>query len=472
MRDKEKSIAELLELGDMGLELGYWRQAEGYFDLVLERAPGHPRALLGKAKACQDPVEALDLVRQVLSVRPANHEARELQKELEERVETSDADSSDIIRLPGPDKGEGKEKAPSSPLEREMSQYTTPSLSPESTAYEDLSLSEVTSESMKEDPELGFGQRIGRIVKRLFAAGMDKKTRRKLIAGYVIANLLVGGLIVAMLYPRLLPLLDEQAAIDALQHLSDDNRAAVEVAFPSQTAGPNLLRQAERATALIIVPDPIFQDVSRGSGCIISPEGLAITNHHVMTKEAGGTLGNKEGLAFVGLTKDVHESPSVWYIGCLVASDTRRDLAILQILWNSEGKRVGGLSFPHMPLGDSDELELGQTLMGLGYPSLGGNTLTLTRGSMAGFSSSQSDLHLGKTDSELLPGSSGGAVLDETGRLVGVITAAHTDQRTQGRLSYFVLLNEAKEVIREAQAAPRPDPQIDWMVDISDELLE
>jgi S1-C subfamily serine protease len=91
---------------------------------------------------------------------------------------------------------------------------------------------------------------------------------------------------------------------------------------------------------------------------------------------------------------------------------------------------------------------------------------------MAGFSSSQSDLHLGKTDSELLPGSSGGAVLDETGRLVGVITAAHTDQRTQGRLSYFVLLNEAKEVIGEAQAAPRPDPQIDWMVDISDELLE
>lgn len=431
MRDGERSIAEFLELGDMGLDLGYWRQAEGYFDAVLERAPGHPRALLGKAKACRDSQEALPLVRQVLGVRPASREARRLHKALEERLEASRE-----LR----DEREG--------------------LSPDT-----------ASERLERSPQATFTRNVSRVVTGLFAAGMDRETGRKLIAGYVIANLIVGALILATLYPRPLGLFDGQVPMETLQRLSDDETAAVKVASPSPSTTSDLLRQAERATALIIVPDPIFQDISRGSGSVIASEGLVITNYHVMTKEAGGILANREGLAFVGLTEDVHKSPSMWYIACLTAWDKKRDLAVLRIRWDSAGKSVAGQSFPCVPLGNSDHLDLGQTLMGLGYPSLGGDTLTLTRGSMAGFSS-RDGLHLGKTDSELLPGSSGGAVLDATGRLVGVITAAHTDQRTQGRLSYFVLLSEARQVLKEAQNAPCPTRQIGWMVDVFDALVE
>lgn len=91
---------------------------------------------------------------------------------------------------------------------------------------------------------------------------------------------------------------------------------------------------------------------------------------------------------------------------------------------------------------------------------------------MAGFSTSENDVRMGKTDSELLPGASGGAVLDEEGRLVGIIVATFADQRTQGRLSYFVLLDEALELIERAKQAPYPQTKIAWMVEVFQRATE
>ncbi|MBC7239808.1 MAG: hypothetical protein H5T71_06890, partial [Chloroflexi bacterium] len=79
-------------------------------------------------------------------------------------------------------------------------------------------------------------------------------------------------------------------------------------------------------------------------------------------------------------------------------------------------------------------------------------------------------IRLGKTDSELLPGASGGAVLDETGRLVGIIRMVYADYRTQGRLSYFILLSEARALIREAQAADSPRVDLRWIVSLAAQL--
>ncbi len=173
---------------------------------------------------------------------------------------------------------------------------------------------------------------------------------------------------------------------------------------------------------------------------------------------------NADGLAWVGLTQDAREKPDEWYIAAMVASDAQRDLAVLRVLYTADGQTARSRRFQPLAIADSSALALGQQVVALGYPTLGGATITLTRGSMAGFVT-EDGVRYGKTDSELLPGSSGGAVLDDEGRMVGIITGAMTEVRTQGRLSYFVLSNEAREVIGEARNArvPRIDPQ--WMVD-------
>ena len=92
---------------------------------------------------------------------------------------------------------------------------------------------------------------------------------------------------------------------------------------------------------------------------------------------------------------------------------------------------------------------------------------------MAGFSTSKDGVTLGKTDSELLPGSSGGAVLDTESRLVGIITAAYADERTLGRLSYFLLVNEAHGVISQGTRAALPPPtDAAWMVTLFRETVQ
>ncbi|MBC7314995.1 MAG: trypsin-like peptidase domain-containing protein [Chloroflexi bacterium] len=200
----------------------------------------------------------------------------------------------------------------------------------------------------------------------------------------------------------------------------------------------------------------------RGSGSVLSQDGLILTNYHVIADDHQNLL-NPQGLAFVGFTVDVREAPSIWYIAVFVTGDPVRDLAILRIVATEEGAPVQGAIFPTMTLGNSDQLVLGQTIIGLGYPAVGGNTLTLTKGTMAGYES-LGNVRLGKTDSEIAPGSSGGAALDEQGRLVGIIRMVRTEERTQGRLSYFVLLSEAESLIREARFASQPRVDLSWIL--------
>ena len=69
------SIADLLRLGNRQLEVGRREDAWRIFSLALERVPGHPEALMGRARAGVDPSAALSLTREALQGRPAGLEA-------------------------------------------------------------------------------------------------------------------------------------------------------------------------------------------------------------------------------------------------------------------------------------------------------------------------------------------------------------------------------------------------------------
>ena len=435
----ESSVRELLQLGQIGLEQGYWKQAETYFDRVLARAPGHPVALLGKAKACRDPQQSLGLVRQALQSRPASLEAlrlrtqflRELQKvATDDRHDRGDSpdDLEDSRSDPAPTTGKhhaanGRTVRPAVSQERSVRRW------------------------------------ISSLTRNLRGQG-------RLVVGCIAANIIVVLVVVTMMTFGGSPVRRDEPTSDlALQRLSSPlTTPAIELTTSSPTPALSVFVLAERTIALIFAPDLLSGSMSRGSGSVVTPEGLVLTNYHVVANRQQTALANSDGLAFVGFAVDVRRAPSEWYIAAVVASDPVRDLAVLRILYTSEGEPIGRGHFQAIPVGDSNSLTLGQSLVGLGYPELGGDTLTLTRGSMAGFAQNEAGVQLGKTDSELLPGSSGGAVLDEQGYLVGVITAAHADYRTQGRLSYFLLFEQARDLVNQAQRAPRPRPQIEWAV--------
>lgn len=424
----ENSLDELLRLGQLGLDLGYLAEAEGYFDRALALAPGHVGALLGKARACSKPRLALEYVRQALTAAPEDPAALALGEDLQARFGPTPTEET-------------------APPEAEPP-YILPTAAP----------------ADQQPPVESDAQRAQRALQRALSRPLSPRTVAITLGLAVMVLLVVLGIAVHQL------LRPQPSAVIFQPPEQPRVTPTVELSLTQpEGAEENLLLKAQAACVFLIVPNASSPEARRGSGSVITSDGLVLTNYHVLT-DSNLVLINSGGLAFVGFTKDVRYQPSDWYIAALVNGDMVRDLAALRIVATAEGDSVRGLSFPTMPLGDAASLQLGQPLIGLGYPALGGRTLTLTKGVMGGFDA-EGQVRLGKTDSELLPGSSGGAVLDEQGRLVGIIREIYTDYRTQGRLSYFVLLSEAQPLIREAQYAGFPRIDVRWMVALAPQLL-
>ncbi len=413
-------IAELLKLGHIGLELGYWDQATLYFDQVLALDPDHPEALLGKARSCMDPHESLKLVEQVLAQLPNDPEALQLQSELLQRTQ-----SAQYQYHPAP--------RPSLPEKPSPEQVPVPETAPPEAPAEEADLAILQAE----------------LERIRMQAPSPSPYRTYFLYAALILLLLLAGLAASLSYVARRRL-EAQTTISLLPS-------------PTMPAQPVSIEDAQRAIVALVVPNQDLTTVQRGSGVVVVSDGLILTNYHLLTDEHGLFL-NPDALALVGTTDDIRNPPTDWYIAALVKAAPNLDLAALRILSRATGEPFRG-RLPEIREGSAESLQLGDTLFGLGYPALGGNTLTLTRGSMAGFIRSPEGIELGKTDSELLPGSSGGAVVNERAELVGIITAANSDLRTQGRLSYFVLISDAHELIQQAKDMPTPRIDVTWLIE-------
>ena len=164
-----------------------------------------------------------------------------------------------------------------------------------------------------------------------------------------------------------------------------------------------------------------------GSGTIVHPQGIILTNCHVANPRAMGMSSPPADRLGISITDRSDRAPALSYFAEVVNYNADLDLAVIRITHDVKGRPVRRLNLPSVALGDSDTLELGDRLSIFGYPGIGGETVTFTSGNVSGFSQERgvnASRAWVKTDATIAGGNSGGTGVNEDGRLVGVPTQA------------------------------------------------
>ena len=201
--------------------------------------------------------------------------------------------------------------------------------------------------------------------------------------------------------------------------------------------------------------------VGWGSGTLVSPDGLILTNAHVATPTAPGlAAGQSEDpdQLLVALVEEEDRPPIPAYRAEVLTSEGYLDLAVVAVVATVEGDAIDReeLALPFVVLGDSDQIGLGEELIVLGFPGIGGDTISLTTGRVAGFLSDERVAVRAwvKTDSQISPGNSGGLAADQAGRIIGIPTEVAFGPGF-GELGRLRPVNLAKTLIDDARNGER-----------------
>jgi S1-C subfamily serine protease len=101
----------------------------------------------------------------------------------------------------------------------------------------------------------------------------------------------------------------------------------------------------------------------------------------------------------------------------MLSVDEANDIALL---------KVEQMFDDHIQVGRSSEVRLGQSVSTIGFPNIGiqGHSPKVTQGMISGENGVQNDIRMWQISVPIQPGNSGGPLLDEQGRLVGVVVAS------------------------------------------------
>jgi S1-C subfamily serine protease len=184
-------------------------------------------------------------------------------------------------------------------------------------------------------------------------------------------------------------------------------------------------------TSRVIAHDFFMQPVPQegtGSGFVYDPQGHIVTNYHVVE--------NAESVS-------VHLASGAVYTATIVGSDPSNDLAVLSI-------DAQNLPRP-IPLGDSEQLRVGQFVAAIGNPF--GLDRTLTVGVVSALSriiQSPDSRFIGEaiqTDAAINPGNSGGPLLDLEGRIIGVNSQIVSPSQASAGIGFAISANTARRVV-------------------------
>jgi S1-C subfamily serine protease len=186
-----------------------------------------------------------------------------------------------------------------------------------------------------------------------------------------------------------------------------------------------------------------------GSGVVFSPSGLILTNNHVVEDADFGTALGKISVEFL---EHADRPPSNALPAEVIIRNEIYDLAVLKTDRSLPSDFIDLVSAPAI---DASIME--QRIRILGYPPVGGSTITVTRGIASGFDEIQNL----KTDAEINPGNSGGAALDENDLFLGVPSFIVGD--AQGKIGFIITINRIREWFAEIlkDAVPATSAELD-----------
>jgi serine protease Do len=234
-------------------------------------------------------------------------------------------------------------------------------------------------------------------------------------------------------------------ALVASAHVPAADGAWTKVAKAAMPAVVNVastktIRGAESPSAPFFA-DPFFRffpapdeaprrERSLGSGVIVTADGYALTNNHVV-----------QGAQDIRVTLDDRRQVTAELVG----ADAKTDLAVLKL-------PASGL--PVLPLADSDRVEVAEAVLAIGNPF--GLTRTVTQGIVSAVGRANVGIadyeDFIQTDAAINPGNSGGALVNAAGGLIGINTAIFAETGGYMGIGFAVPVNMARQVMDQLVA--------------------
>jgi len=252
----------------------------------------------------------------------------------------------------------------------------------------------------------------------------NKSQKTKLFLSVALVAILAGALssVLTLFVLRKMP---STVVQQSKQVVIDQQTAVTAVA---KKVGPSVVSIVASSTQINpFTGNSQSSETGAGTGIIVSKDGLILTNKHVA----------QGGQTFTIYTSDNKEYKNAR----VVAIDTFNDVAFL---------KVDGQDFRPAELGDSDKVEVGQSVVAIGN-ALGQFQNTVTTGVISGKSrpivassgngSSENLTNLFQTDAAINPGNSGGPLVDIEGRVIGMNTATAGSAQNIG---FAIPINDIK----------------------------
>lgn len=170
---------------------------------------------------------------------------------------------------------------------------------------------------------------------------------------------------------------------------------------------------------------------SSGSGVILTADGYIVTNLHVV----------KNATSIEVITNNNKQS----YKAKVIGSDPSTDLALL---------KIEATNLPHMVLGNSDQLQVGEWVLAVGNPFNLTSTVTAgivsAKGRNINIVNNQFPIEsFIQTDAAINPGNSGGALVDLEGRLVGINTAIASNTGSYNGYGFAIPVNIVAKIVKD-----------------------